>query len=182
MFRGNKNLPEVPIDFPNFHSLELILNLVKERSTIQIDQSDKLDAKAYSVMTSATALISAALVLEAVLSSLPSTTNTTTLNGFLQIIPLVLLLIAYLGVMIISIAAYNLRKYAQTPDPITLYQKYLEKSERYTKAMVLRSIIEDYKNNEKEIDKKIKWNKWAIKAIWSETILFVAFLLFHVVH
>lgn len=182
MFRGHKNQPEKLPDFSNLHSLDLIFDLVKDRSTVQMDQSDKLDAKAYSVMTSATALVSAALVLQAVLPSLQPSPHISVFNEVLQLILLVLLLAAYLTVMITAILAYKLRKYYQTPNPIVLYQNYSDKPERYTKAKVLRSVVEDYKKNEEENDDKIKWNKWAIRALWAETILFVAFLLFHAVH
>ena len=84
--------------------------------------------------------------------------------------------------MITAILAYKLRQYAQTPNPMTLFQNYLDKPELYTKAKVLRSTVEDYKKNEEEINKKIKWNTWAIRVLWVQTILFVVFLFFHAVH
>ena len=181
MFKGRKNQSEKLQDFSHLHSLELIFELVKERNAIQMDQADKLDAKAYSVMTSATALISAALILLAVLpTSRPSFSSI--LNGGIEIIPLLLLLLTYLAVMVIAILAYKLRNYHQTANPNILFYKYLDKPQLYTKAKVLRSALDDYNKNEKEINAKIKWNKWAIRALWAETMLFVAFLLFHTIH
>lgn len=181
MFKRPKSQTQVqiPIDFPDLHSLELVFDLVKDRHSVQMDQSDKLDTKAYSIMTSATALVSAALVLQAVLPSLQSFPKLPITGMILQVIPLALLLATYLGVMVTAIAAYKLRKFYYSPDPDALYQDYLQKSERYTKAKVLRAVIEDYRRNEKEIDRKITWNRWAIRALWTETILFVFFLCVH---
>lgn len=182
VFRKRSNQSEKLPDFSNLKSLDLIFDLVKDRCAVQMDQADKLDTKAYSIMTSATALISAALILQAVLPALSSSKHISFLNEVLQLIPLALLLAAYLAVMITAILAYKLRQYSQTPNPMTLYQNYLDKPELYTKAKVLRSTVEDYKENKEEIDKKIKWNTWAIRVLWVETILFVVFLLFHAVH
>lgn len=182
MFRKRIKQTETSVDVSEFHSLEFIFELVKERIAIQMDQVDKLDTKAYSIMTSATALVSAALVLQAVLPSLQASHHISIGDQILQIIPLILLLLAYLATMIASIVAYKLRKYRRSPDPVVLYQNYLKEQESYTKAKVLRSLLDDFQENEKEIDKKINWNKRSIISLWSETILFVAFLIFNVVH
>jgi ABC-type multidrug transport system fused ATPase/permease subunit len=182
VFRKRSNQPDKLPDFSNLKSIDLIFDLVKGRSALQMDQADKLDTKAYSVMTSATALVSAALILQAVLPALSSSTHISFFNQALQLTPLALLLAAYLAVMITAILAYKLRQYAQTPNPMTLFQNYLDKPELYTKAKVLRSTVEDYKKNEEEINKKIKWNTWAIRVLWVQTILFVVFLFFHAVH
>src|SRR5205085_10814142 len=84
----------------NFPSLDLIFELTKESITAQREQANALDSKANFVLGSATALISAALVLQAVLLSslntplhqqsavLPFYCSLLTTNMFLRSLPL----------------------------------------------------------------------------------------------
>jgi len=170
-----------PFDVSNFHSLDLLFDLIKNRLTTQIDQADKLDTKASTIMTSATVVVSAALTLQAVLPTLLRSFSNITVTTFLPLLPLSLLALAYLTTMTFGTLAFWIRTYKLTPDPVGLYSSYLYEEEKETKAYVMRSMIEDYSKNEKELDKKVVWNKVAFIALLFEIIFFLAFLIFHAV-
>ncbi len=169
-------------DVSDFHSLDLLFDLIKERLTVQFDQADKLDTKASTTMTSATAIIGAALTLQAVLPTLLHSFSDISVNTFLPLLPLSLLALTYLITMAFSTLAFWIRTYKLTPDPVGLYRNYLYEDEKETKAYVMRSMVDDYSKNEKELDKKVFWNKVAFTALLTEIIFFLVFLLFHAIH
>lgn len=171
---------KVPFDVSDFHSLDLLFDLTKERVTVQIDQVDKLDTKASSTVASATALISAALTIQAVLPALLQSHPQVALKTIMTLIPLILLALTYFVTTIFCLLAYKIRAYNLTPDPVGLYN-YLYEEESVTKAYVMRSMISDYQKNEKEIDRKVTWNKVAFISLLCETVFFITFLFFHAI-
>ncbi len=164
------------LDTSSFLSLDLLFELTKERNKIQLEQTDKLDSKAITVLTSATAIVSAALILQAVLQPSP---NTSLVYTLLQRLPIALLMIFYLLAMIAGLTELMIRTYKLTPDPSRLYERYLMKHPEYTKAKVYKSMVDDYNVNEDKIEDLVYWIKMAIVALWIEAIAFVFFLFVH---
>src|SRR5438046_9187146 len=102
-----------------FPSLDLIFELTKERIANQSEQVNALDSKANFVLGSATALVSTALVLQAVLLT-PQPSQATPhiycplpISNLTHVIPLLILLLAYLCVLFSAFFAYRIRVYKQ---------------------------------------------------------------------
>src|SRR5438876_577381 len=159
---GDDSLPESANKEYNFPSLDLIFELTKERVASQREQANALDSKANFVLGSATTLVRAALVLQAVLLASQGALShpqfavlswycSTLLNKFLRFLPLLILLIVYLIVMLSAFLAYTIRRYRYAPDPEELYRSYLYRQESSTKAEVFRAMLETYKENDKII-------------------------------
>ena len=166
------------LDTSKFLSLEILFDLTKERNKAQLEQTDKLDNKAVTVLASASAIVSAGLILQAVL---PPLSNNSPLMKFLIELPLMLLLVTYLTAMSGGLIVLMVHTYKLTPNPVRLYNKYLFKNEKFTKAKVLKSMIDDYNNNQPKVDNQAYWVKYTIVAIWIEAILFVIYLFVHTV-
>jgi len=138
-----------------------------------MEQVNAVDTKANFILGSATAIISAALILQAVLIQLHSIIFT---NRFLLELPLLLLFITYLSVMFIAFLAYRINVYKLVPDPSELYKHYLQKPESHSKAEVFRAMVEAFKENERTINKKVSWTERALVALGCETVSLVLFL------
>ena len=180
----------------NYHflSLDLAFDLAKEQIAGQMNQVDALDTKANFILGSATTLLAAALVLQAVILTVqksPPVQPTTPTSPLLQpaycslittkplvLSPLVMLLIVYLILMIISFMAYRLRGYQQTPDPETIYRKYLTEDATKTKAFIFRTMVTVYQENKKTINRKVLWVSTAFIALGIEvaTLVLVLFV------
>jgi hypothetical protein len=173
-----KKEDEQTFDTSKFLSLGILFDLTKERNKVQLEQPDKLDTKAVTVLTTATAMVSAALILQAVL---PPLSGRSLANKLFEELPLMLLLISYFTAMAGGLIDLMIHPYKLTPDPVRLYEEYLEKEESYTRAKVFKSMIDDYRANEKTIKNQIYWVKYAIVAVWIETVSFVLFLIFHAI-
>jgi hypothetical protein len=180
--------PKKQYDFP---SLDLIFELTKERLAGQMQQVSNLDTKANFVLGSATALISAAVVLQAVLitpqtTALPAQSQPITLpfycplpsDKFLRALPLLMLLLVYLLVVLIAYLSYKIRVYKQVPEPGELYKTYLYKHESDTKAEVFRAMLDAYKANDHTIRDKVTRLKAAFILLGCEAISLVVYLFF----
>lgn len=175
---------------PVFPSLDMAFDLTRELLAAQMERIDGLDAKANLALVSATAVVSAALLLQALL--LPShsySVCSVLIPGFVHALPLLVkralpvlpLLITYLGVVITASYAYRVRDYQQVPTPRTLLDKYIDKPVDHTKALLFRAMVEAYEANEFEIKKKVVWIDYALLILVLETGLLVLLLLFQVV-
>ncbi len=173
-------------DFP---SLNLIFDLLKDRIALQWQQTNALDNKANFILVSATALVSAALVLQAVLltpqtapvsqiTSLPFYCPTST-NRILHSLPLLILLAVYLFVMLSAYLAYQIRVYKQAPEPDELF-KYLIDEEDKTMEAVTRAMLEVCKSNNLTIRSKVLRVKIAFILLGFEVLALVAYLFFQV--
>jgi hypothetical protein len=176
---GSKKINEDELDTSKFLSLDILFDHTKERNKAQLEQTDKLDNKAITVLTSASAIVSAALILQAVL---PPLSNISPIMKFLTELPLMLLLVIYLTTMCGGLIVLMVHTYKLTPDPVRLYEEYLFKDENFTKAKLLKSMIDDYKDNKPRVDNQAYWVKYAIVAIWIEAVLFVIYLVVHTAH
>jgi hypothetical protein len=182
----------------NFPSLDLAFDLAKDRVAGQLEQVDALDTKANFILGSATTLLAAALVLQAVILTVQksspaqqvasSSTRTPIQPSFCSLItnkplafsPFVILLIIYLILMAISFAAYRLRAYQHTPDPETIYKKYLTEDATKTKAFIFRAMVAVYQENKKTIDRKVFWISTAFIALGVEVVALVLILFIQV--
>ena len=160
-------------DYHEFQSLTLIFDVTKERIISQLTQAQSLDSKANFILGSATALVSASLVIQAVLLT-PHTSIL--INKFLESLPLLILLISYLLVMIMAFLAYKVNNYKGVANPEKLYEYYLDKPEDTTKADIFRVMVEAYKHNEKVIKKKGKFVNCSFFALGSEVFVLVIFI------
>jgi hypothetical protein len=163
------------IDESTLPSLDLLYELTKERNQAQREQKDKLDNKAFIVLTSSTAIVSAALVLASVLPTSPDAS----VHGFLQSFFMHVLLVLYCITMCLGLAELVIRNYKLTPDPGRLYDEYLIKPSGHTKAKVYRSMVDDYEVNQEKIAALVFLVKCAIVALWFEILVFVIFLVVH---
>jgi hypothetical protein len=166
-------------DFP---SLDLLLELIKDRIAVQRWQSSSFDSKANFVLGSATALISAALILQAVLVQIRSQTALLpscplVIHQSLRLLPLLALLVAYLATMLAAFFAYIVREYKHTPDLDELYNNHLNREERETKLEVCRAMLDVYKENDKIINNKRVWTRIAFIVFGGEVAVLALVLL-----
>jgi hypothetical protein len=125
---------------------------------------DAIDAKGNFILGTATGVASATLVLQTLLLSLHLQSNCSMLPAFLaglplllkQIIPFLLVQLAYLIVIIIVIVAYRTRDFYQVPDPNMLLEN-LDKPEQENKDGMVRAMVAAYEMNENETRKKVRW-------------------------
>lgn len=158
-------------------SLDLIFTLTQDVLNSQLEQADKLDSKADSTQVSATALIGAALVLEAVLIPL----HNSLIIRIMQIALLLPLLVVHVIVVRSASGAYGISGYHGVSNPKTLIEKYLKASERETKRKILTAMEFAYAENEKIIDKKVMLIDRAIKWRTAEATILVIVLLIQVI-
>jgi hypothetical protein len=168
-------------DFP---SLDLIFEFTKERISNQKEQVTALDNRVNFVLGSATTVVSAALILQAVLLSSHNLVQLSYcaifVNQFLKVLPLLVLLFLYLLVMLTAFLGYKIRYYKQVPDPNELYRTYLRKEKNVTKAEVFRAMLEAYNENIKTIKNKAIWVKTAFFLFIFEVIVLTVVLLVQV--
>ncbi len=170
-------------------SLNLIFELLKDRIALQWQQVNALDNKANFILLSATTIVSAALVLQAVLLTPQTTPTSQTIslplycpaysNRILQSLPLLILLAVYLSVMLTAYLAYKIREYKQAPEPDELF-KYLVEEEDRTREAVTRAMLEVCKSNALTYKNKVFRVKIAFILLACEAVALVAYLLFQV--
>lgn len=154
-------------------SHNLAFTLMQNRISFQMGQVDTLDAKANSTQVSATALISAALILEAALFSLKSGTF---FSHMMQAIALLPLLITYVCSIYFSSKGYRIREWDLVPKPETLYSN-LSKPEDDIKTEMLDPLKAAYENNEVKIKDKTLNIDRSILALRIQALLLVLVLL-----
>ena len=154
-----------------------VFTLSKEVLDSQLEQADKLDGKADSTQISATALVSAALVLEAVLITL----NGSLLIRIIQIALLLALLVIHVVVVINASNAYRIADYQGLANPETLRTRYLDMPDKVTKKALLKAMTYAYQENEKINDKKVKLIDRAINWRTAEAAILVVVLLTQII-
>ncbi len=167
-----------------FPSLDLIFELMKEAIAGQREQVNSLDSKANFILGSATAFVSAALVLQAVLLT-PSTVRTSSAiscpilaNKFLHTLPLLGVLLMYLCVLFAAYLAYKVRTYKQAPNPDELYNTYLVQEESKTKAEIFEAMRHAYKLNTHTIEKKTLLLKVSFILLGGEALALIVYVVF----
>jgi hypothetical protein len=153
-------------------SLILAFTLMQDCISVQFGQVDTLDAKANSAQVSASALVGAALVLQASLLGL----NSTILHRVLQILALLPLLIIYACVIYFASKGYRVRDYKRVPTPGTLL-KNLHMTEIQMKTAMLDAMGEAFKINEQKIKNKVRYIDRANLALKIETGALIVVLL-----
>ena len=153
-------------------SHDLAFTLMQECIAVQHDQVDKLDAKANAAQVSASTLIGAALVLQAVLLG----ANSTLLHRLLQVVALFPLLLAYAFVMYYAGKGYSVGEYKRVPTPGTLLQN-LHMTESEIKQALLMAMGEAFAINEDNIQKKVHAITRAHQALKIETAVLIVVLL-----
>lgn len=159
-------------------SIDIAFSLSQSSVDFQLGQVDTLDAKADSAQTSATTLVGAALVLEAIL--LPMNNNE--VIRIIQIISLLPLLLAYIVVMVSSNQAYKVENYDKAPAPSAFTDGYyLSMPEHKTKSKILNALAYVFEKNQKTIEKKTKLINRAITWRTIEAMALVFVLLVQVI-
>ncbi len=166
-------------DFP---SLDLLFELIKDRIAVQRWQANSFYSKANFVLGSATALMSAALILQTVLLQMhPQAAGLLFCPLFihqsLRLLPLLALLVVYFATMLCAFFAYLVREYKYAPDLDELYKNYLNRDERSTKLEVFKSTLYVYKENDEIINNKRFWTRIAFIVFGGEVIVLVLVLL-----
>jgi hypothetical protein len=120
-----------------FPSLDVVFTLIKERIDSQLAQVDAMDTKVNFILGSATAVISAGLVVQGLS---PSSHCSLLTNKFLQSLPAISLFASYLATTLPAFFAYRLHAFKGVALPETLFDEYLPKEENTTKAEVQLSL------------------------------------------
>ena len=154
---------------PHPPSLDIVYEEVKERLDIQLHQVDTLDAKAGTVLSVASLVMTIAAGLQA-------TMPREDLDGW----PLILLLagtIFYAFAMLFAFRGYWLRNFRRDPEPRPLRDLYLFQSADFTKRRVTANRIESFELNSALLESKV-WNiKAAIILLVIQTLTLVIALM-----
>ena len=160
----------------NFHTQDITLKatshdlaftLMQGNIAFQMGLVDSLDSKANSTQVASSALVSAALVLEAALVSLA---KSSVLGRLLQAVALLPLLIAYILSIYYASKGYSIRKWDQVPNPEELFE-HLNTPEDKLKAELLSPLKTAFTNNETKIEEKSGYIHKSIQWLRIETIL-----------
>lgn len=169
-------------------SLNLVYDLIHERLVAQRDQWATLDVKINFILSYATALVSASLVLQAVLLTLRSAHGTPLLTvdlllpaQLLAILVLIALLVFYIITVILGIFAYKPRTFHFVPEPKEIFQRWLNEEEARTKQVLAEEMIEVFNLNEVGIYKKVRMIDYALATLFVEAFLLVPLIALQVV-
>lgn len=124
-------------------------------------------------MIIATTLISAAVVLQAVI---PANCHTF-ISEVLQTVPIAMLGFTYLETMIIATIGWGVRKFWGQADALILYEYYLSKPEQDTRDALTKYSVNGYVANGKQLKLKAFWIRFATWALRRYIIIFVVFLI-----
>jgi hypothetical protein len=163
--------PTEPLTWPNLDECYL---LTKEALADQLAQSRALDSKASFVLTSASILTAAALALHQAVAGLAGTGAVATLPGGLVVLAkvlAVLAVLAYLAVIYTAFRAYTLRSYDGPADPRQLASKYVDMDSELAKATLFATMVKSYGENSTVLDQKVAWTRYALYALFGESIL-----------
>ena len=139
---------------------------------MQFNQIDTLDAKANATQVSASTLVGAALLLQAVLLG----GNSTLPHHLFQVVALFPLLVAYAFVMYYASKGYSVGDYKRVPTPGTLLQN-LHMTESEMKQALLGAMGEAFAINEDKIKEKVRAISRATQALKIETGVLIVVLL-----
>ena len=151
---------------------DLAFSLLQDCISVQFDQVDTLDAKANAAQVSASTLVGAALVLQAVLLG----GNSTLLHRLFQVVALFPLLVAYAFVMYYASKGNRVSDYNRVPTPSTLL-RHLHMTESEMKYTLLKPMGEAFAINEGKIKEKVRAISRANRALKIETGVLIAVLL-----
>lgn len=158
-------------------SLDVILDLTRERLNGQGAQIDALDSKANFVLTAATVLLGTALAAQVAISS-------QSISVFGRAVPraaaLIALVLVYLVVVGMAFQAYDIQQYDQAPEPQKLLKEYLRRPQEETKEDTAIAMAEAFSQNRVRIKRKVRWTRWALKALIAETVVLVIVLILEV--
>lgn len=188
----NRHIPTSGVkDSSDYPSLALAYDLAYNKIRFQLNLVNSLDAKTNLIIVTATGLISAALALQSLL--LPSHSYAScsillpnSIYLFIHHLPLLMkrtlpslpLLIIYLLTMFSAYHAYRGRVYDDVPDLYHIYNTCLSESEQYTKAVLLRAMLEASKENRNVLKIKTRYIDHALAWLLIESVILVCFLLF----
>lgn len=158
-------------------SVDVILDLTRERLNGQGAQIDALDSKANFVLTAATVLLGTALAAQVAITS-------QTINGFGAAVPraavLIALVLVYLFVVAMAFQAYGIEQYDKAPDPQKLVDDYLTRLPEETKEDAAIAMAIAFTQNRERIARKVRWTRWALKALVAESVVLVIVLILQV--
>jgi hypothetical protein len=154
---------------PHPPSLDIIFSEVSRRLDVQLSQVDTLDAKAGTV-------ISVASVVMTLGAGLPIASS----NSGIDTVPLILLVagaVVYVAVMFFGFRGYWLRNFRRDPEPGPLRDRYLFQPADITKRRIIANMVQSFETNTPLIESKV-WNiKVAILLLAAQTMsLVVAFI------
>ena len=169
-------------------SLDLVYDLVHERIVAQKEQRISLDVKINFILSYATALVSASLILQAVLLTLHRTSGSLLFSlvpffpaQIVSTILLLSLLVFYIITVVLGIFAYKPRTYFQVPEPMEIYQQWVNKEEAETKQEMTRLMVKAYQDNAVELNKKVRLIDYALATLFVEAFLLVPLIIIQVV-
>lgn len=153
----------------NNHSYDLVLELMRERATAQFDHVNALDVKANGIMTTATTLLGAALVLQAAWLSFSNRTIASLVLLHAQWPIMVLIIIYAITMIAATIAGYWIRTFERVPEPNVL-QEYALEPMATTQSKMVGTMATAFDENKKAITFKVRWLKISTIFLLAEII------------
>ena len=159
----NENTDELQ-DKPE--SLNLIFQEVKDRLNQQFDQIETITSRAAFVMGFASLVLSSLLSIRRAIGSITDC----------KIVYFVLAVILYVIVLVFAYLAYDLKAYRRDPEPAPLRDKYIDKSDHFTRRKVLSNFIQSFEQNKVMISKRLLFLRISIYSLFV-LVLYLLFLL-----
>lgn len=151
---------------PSLPSLDIALDLARDRTTAQLGAIDALDAKANFVLTSASVVVATSL---AVGGNAALFASSAALARVVRVVLLFFVILIYLGIVACVFKAYKARDYKQAPVPRKLHEKYIHRPASQTKEYMLMALSDVYDANAVAIKNKALWTNRALKALVVES-------------
>lgn len=154
-------------------SLDFIVDLSRERINAQFEQKNVLDTKANGIMTIASTLMGAALILQAALTTL---SKKPTDQPLIQVV-LGILFGVYLVMMLsAAIAGYWTYDFVRAGEIDRLIDAYILKPEAETKMDIVTAIAHVYEHNKRIMKPKVILLRIAALGFFAEIVVLVALL------
>lgn len=157
------------------YSLDIVLDLMKERMAGQSDQITALDTKANTILGIATTIIATALVLQAVLLAAPAAHLSSIAYGFSQKGLVVLLFIYLVTMLTAAFSGYWVSNYQRVPEPAQLLT-YVAKPSQETKETIVGSMAQAFERNKRIIKRKVWGTRIAMITFGCEVAALVIIL------
>lgn len=161
------------------YSLDIVMDLMKERAVGQSDQITALDTKANTILGIATTIMGTALVLQAVLFASPSHLSTPTYS-FSQKGLLILLIIYLVTMLTAAFSGYWVSNYQRVPEPSQLLT-YVAKPPQETKETIIGTMAEAFEYNKRILKKKVWGTRIAMITFGGEVVALVILLALQIV-
>jgi hypothetical protein len=163
---------------------DFMFSLIREHLAMQHQAADQQDTKASGILIGATTMVGFAFLIQHHPVGNCSALFPIWLHRWSIVLrlalPYVLFLVFYTSSMICALQASRIRGYWIVPDPVKAL-KSMDKTEPELKLSLSQAMAHYSKINEKTLDRKAYWNRWAGRMLLCETLTLVLLLLYQTV-